>query len=96
MRIILGFNGPVGKYSCSAWPTSQTYGCKSGGAWETLDSTMNYSDTERCERLCLQNQEEGCCYLKDGVGCYWNAGTMSGTDGTGIAVHCVKGMFESI
>ena len=56
---------------------------------------MDYSDTERCSTLCIENgrskEEGGCCWLKPGVGCAWMAGSHSVSGGSGLAVTCKKG-----
>ena len=55
---------------------------------------MGYADYARCEALCLNEQENGCCYLKTGIGCYWKPEGYS-IDSTiydkGISVTCKKG-----
>ena len=92
--------------SCSSWPNNASagiqHGCSTppGGAWESLDNTMNTSDTLKCEILCLQKQEIGCCWLGDGSGCYWYAGGLAGvTKGAGstsMSVTCNAGIARSI
>ena len=32
---------------------------------------MSISNTEECKILCLQQKEDGCCFLKNRFGCYW-------------------------
>ena len=89
---------------CSTWPNNTidvAYGCStpSGGVWESLDNTMNTSDTLRCAILCLQKQEVGCCYLGNEAGCYWYAGGLAGAqngDNGAMAVTCNSGKSQII
>ena len=82
------------EYRCAVWPESQTYGCTSGGNWKSLNPTMTISDFVGCETLCLQERKKGCCYLKDGHGCYWKAGQQGLVSqiASGIAVTCKEGI----
>lgn len=82
--------------SCASWPRSIGFGC-SEGEWKSLDSSLDRSDQARCEALCLKQNENGCCYLRNDIGCYWVPGgeaaggdTCNGKAGscTGIAVTC--------
>ena len=90
---------PTIEFSCSQWPESQTFGCTPGGDWKSLAWFMSLSDFAGCERLCLNEQEFGCCYLQNGIGCYWRPNsysTDSGTgSGTGIAVTCTSGQINT-
>ena len=86
---------PMIEFSCSQWPETQTFGCTPGGDWKSLAWFMSLFDFAGCERLCLNEQEFGCCYLQTGIGCYWRPNsysTDSGAEsGTGIAVTCTSG-----
>ena len=55
---------------------------------------MNYTDAESCEKLCLSRNTRGCCYLKDGLGCFWVPSAFavdSGGSRSGLAVTCSAG-----
>ena len=54
---------------------------------------MDISQTEACESLCLQEHEDGCCYLgKTGskAGCHWRNGGRPSTGGVelGTVIEC--------
>lgn len=78
---------------CTSWPTAATFGCMGGEAWKQLHSSMTFSDSANCERLCRAEEEMGCCYLKTGVGCYWKPGGHSGSasGASATAVTCRNG-----
>ena len=68
-------------------------GCNAGGTWELLDKTLcSSSQTARCESLCKQRGESGCCYLGSKYGCWWKGGgaamNSASYGGTGTAVTC--------
>ena len=48
--------------------------------WEPLDKTLNTSDVLKCENLCRQKVEFGCCWIGDGIGCWWRNGSSAGVD----------------
>ena len=52
---------------------------------------MSFSDSASCERLCLEQQAAGCCYLRPGAGCLWKLGGYATVGGTGTAVTCRMG-----
>ena len=83
------------EFSCSQWPETQTFGCTPGGDWKSLAGFMSLFDFAGCERLCLNEQEFGCCYLNMGIGCYWRPNSYStetgNGGGTGIAITCTSG-----
>ena len=61
---------------CTSWPDYK-YTCTSDGGdkYESLDGSLGRWDTEKCESLCKQKGENGCCYLCwEGCGCYWKKG----------------------
>ena len=75
----------------STWPASNEYGCTDiGENWKLLDSSMTVFQGEYCQNLCLQEQQDGCCFLNNEHGCYWKGGdyvsNMAGDDA--IAVRC--------
>ena len=77
------------------WPGSTSFGCTRGGDWKILDSSMSVHDKSKCQLLCINEGENGCCFLKTGVGCYWRSGSHSSStireiDGLkeGISVTC--------
>ena len=58
--------------------------------WKMLDPSMKSSDSARCERLCKREKENGCCYVKTGLGCHWRPGGYSAKvkSDIGISVNC--------
>ena len=86
--------------TCNSWPATKGYYCTDVGAtnWTVLDRNMDTSQTASCESLCLQQGAYGCCYLKDGSGCYWKVGGSSIPGNTSaISVTCsISGMFPQI
>ena len=79
---------------CLSWPESPSHGCsESGENWKALDTSLSYSDSAACELLCLSEQQDGCCYLKTGVGCYWKQGGIAGfrADLDAMTVTCRAG-----
>ena len=81
---------------CLAWgekPTSSCSTLPSGkGKFKALDRNMRNSDTSKCQALCQQEQQNGCCYLKTGLGCYWRAGGSAKIDGgSAMATTCYAG-----
>ena len=54
---------------------------------------MTIFDSEKCKTLCMQESENGCCYLKDGLGCRWKAGATQKESkrSTAIAITCTLG-----
>ena len=76
---------------CLPWPETPINKCK-GGEYKALDKTMRPSDTASCQALCQQEQQEGCCWLKTGFGCYWKAGGKATIDGgSAMATTCYPG-----
>ena len=51
---------------------------------------MTVFQREYCQNLCLQEKQDGCCFLNNEHGCYWKGGDyvsdMAGDDA--IAVRC--------
>ena len=76
---------------CLPWPESQTYGCSSGEEWKALDTTMNWPDSADCETLCLNEEQDGCCYLQTGVGCYWKPGGIAANGSNARTITCKRG-----
>ena len=79
---------------CLPWPESPSHGCsESGENWKALDTSLSYSDSATCELLCLSEQQDGCCYLKTGDGCYWKQGGIAGigADLDAMTVTCRAG-----
>ena len=72
---------------CSAWQEAETFGC-SAGQWKKLDDSISFPDSSKCEKLCLAENENGCCYLKNGAGCYWKPNSFSVGEGAGISITC--------
>ena len=58
--------------------------------WKPLSVQMDASHVEQCEILCRQQRENGCCFLEDGVGCYWlkDSYAIEETLEEGIATTC--------
>ena len=58
--------------------------------WKPLSVQMDASHVEQCEILCRQQRENGCCFLEDGVGCYWlkDSYAIEETLEAGIATTC--------
>ena len=78
---------------CLPWPKSPSHGCASGENWKALDTSLGYSDSATCELLCLSEQQDGCCYLKTGDGCYWKQSGIAGigADLDAMTVTCRAG-----
>ena len=77
--------------TCNSWPVSSGYTCTDAGAYSTsLNRSMDTSQTARCESLCRQEGEDGCCSLTNSGGCFWKGGSSSTTSDTetGISVTC--------
>ena len=92
--------------SCSPW--SEGNGCVGEGRpgdhghimnwgewrdWVVLDDGMENSDYANCERLCKSYRENGCCYLKTGLGCYWRPGgysIKSKNDNGAVSINCYR------
>ena len=88
--------------SCSAWPQNPTFGCKKTvGSFKLLDDTYRNYDSAMCEKLCLQEEENGCCFLNDQHGCLWLSNGVSFNTGSpigstvGIAVTCDAGKIQN-
>ena len=76
---------------CDTWPTSKKFGCTSdGNSYKSLDNSLDTSKTSACEQLCIEQQEDGCCFLGNGLGCYWKGGARvsNDSDDTNITVNC--------
>ena len=58
--------------------------------WKPLSVQMDASHVKQCEILCMQQRENGCCFLEDGVGCYWlkDSYAIEETLEAGIATTC--------
>ena len=78
----------VGK--CSTWPKNQIYGCSSKGDWKILKSNISISDYTKCEKLCLLELQDGCCFLNNGSGCYWKPGAIAVAGLDSLSVTCSK------
>lgn len=79
--------------TCSTWPNDEKYGCDDTGQfWKSLDDSLNTSQTSSCERLCIQQREDGCCWLGNDWGCQWVGGSgVSSEEGDdAISVKCSK------
>ena len=77
---------------CTAWPKSRFGRCAPDDKnYKVLDKHMSFSDSASCERLCLEQQAAGCCYLRPGAGCLWKLGGYATVGGTGTAVTCRMG-----
>jgi hypothetical protein len=76
--------------TCSTWPTSENFGCTvDGDSWKALDSSLDTSRTSACEKLCSGQGRDGCCFLRNGLGCYWKGGAkVSSDDDDNISVEC--------
>ena len=73
---------------CASWPEQVGFGCLDG-SWKKLDKTMHFGMTASCEILCQNVKETGCCYLKEGSGCWWRSGGRSKEGvGSGLSVNC--------
>ena len=61
-----------------------------GDSFEALDNNMDTSKTSACEQLCIEQQEDGCCFLGNEMGCYWKGGASvsSYTNDTWMSVKC--------
>ena len=77
--------------TCAAWPSSEVYGCTLDGKdWKSLDKNLDSSQKSTCQKLCITQRENGCCYLSNSMGCWWKSGAkVSSVSGdNGIAVKC--------
>ena len=43
---------------------------ESRGQWHRFDDKFDSSNTEKCEQLCKDFGQDGCCQLEN-TGCYW-------------------------
>ena len=88
-------------YACTPWPESEDYGCYGGyrTVYEKLSLTMNVSPTEECKILCLQQKEDGCCFLRNRTDCYWRKNAIANKImpnleyseiSTGLSITCNK------
>lgn len=70
------------------------YGCFSNNnnalSWTLLDEKQE--GTAECELLCRAHaSDDGCCYVKDGEGCWWKNAAVAGPGyGSGKAVRCTS------
>ena len=83
--------GPGG--TCSAWQKAGlNYGCRGGGEFYNLDSSLHMTETASCSALCTKEDIFGCCYLSSKFGCYWLTGGFAVNDSTSdhtiAAVNC--------
>ena len=58
--------------------------------WKTLDAQMDALQAKQCELLCAEQQENGCCFVENGRGCYWlkDSHAIEEISGVGIATTC--------
>ena len=80
---------------CSSWPDypASSSSCTDDGyGYKLLDENLKFSQTAKCESLCKQQHETGCCYLcLDGCGCWWirgAKGVKNESTGEQVAVKC--------
>ena len=61
---------------CSDWPKrGDKMECNGEGDATVLqDAELDIHQTERCETLCKQEAQNGCCMLKGSSGCFWKNG----------------------
>ena len=92
MFLLCNFNSPLflleNEITCSTWPTSETFSCRDGGDYKTLDWNLDSSQTSACELLCIDQGEKGCCSLQTGYGCSWKPGGRVVPNYAGLAVSC--------
>ena len=79
---------------CTPWTKWFKRGCAGGKNFTILHDSMDFSETETCEKLCLNQGVKGCCNLADNV-CSWKSGgTSTLSNGSTKAVNCApKGIF---
>ena len=76
---------------CLPWSETPTSSCSGGGEYKALDWNMRDSDPSNCQVLCQQEQQIGCCYFNNKVGCHWKAGGNSVTGGDAMTTTCYPG-----
>ena len=92
--IILPYIGVT--ITCSSWPASSGYACSGPGTWKVLAEGMDGSMKFSCEALCRKEGVDGCCYLRNRIGCYWRPGGHAYKDESpegAISIDCSQGIY---
>ena len=71
------------------WPNTQSFDCENGKGYKVLNENLESVDIAKCEYLCMQEAENGCCFLNDKYGCSWKPnGTRFKGGEKGLAITC--------